>query len=105
MKDFARDAWQITVQGLRVRIDYWGLHYRTSAPFSPLKDREGITRPNPNAEALASWFRFAVRHYGHPDATDDNPDPPFQPQKELALSAKEQRFINRQGRGRGYVLG
>lgn len=95
MKDFARDAWQITVHGLRVRIDFYGLHYRTSPPFWPERDREGINRPNRNAQTLAAWFRFAVRHYGHPDATDDNPDPPFRPQQEPALSGKEQRQVRR----------
>ena len=89
------DEWNIAVQGLRVRIDYRGRHYHTSAPFRPIRDREGIARPNPNAEALATYFRFAARFYGHPDATDDNPDPPFRPQPEPALSAKEQRQARR----------
>lgn len=64
VKDFDPDAWQITVQGVRVRIDYYGLHYyRVSPPFWPEQDREGIARPNRNAEALAVYFRFAARAY------------------------------------------
>lgn len=92
MKDHDPDAWQINVQGLRVRIDYHGLHYRTSAPFWPERDREGIARPNRNAAALAAMFRFAVRHYGHPDANDANPDPLFRPQPEPVLTAAERRL-------------
>ena len=95
MKNEDPNAWQVSVQGLRVRIDYHGIHYRTSAPFWPQTDREGVRRVNPNAEALATYFRFAARFYGHPDANDDTPDPPFRPQPEPVLSAKEQRLLER----------
>lgn len=85
------DEWKIAVQGLRVRIEHKGQHYHTSAPFRPLEDPEGIRRPNPNAEALASWFRFAVACYGHPFADDKTPAPPICPEPEPILSAKERR--------------
>lgn len=87
------DEWKIAVQGLCVRIDYRGQHYHTSAPFRPVRDREGIARPNPNAETLATLWRFAARCYGHPHADDNTPDPPISPEPEPILSAKEQRLI------------
>jgi len=74
------DEWKISVQSLRVRIDYRRWHYHTSAPFRPVRDREGIARANSNAEALASLWRFAVRCYGHPYAADGHPDPPIAPE-------------------------
>lgn len=91
MRDFDPAAWQITVRGFRIRIDFYGYHYRTSDPFWPRRDGEGIRRPNRNAETLAGLFRFAARAYGHPDASDFNPDPAFQPQPEPVLSRKERR--------------
>jgi hypothetical protein len=83
--------WTVTVVNGRVRIEYKGAHYYTSSQFRARKDPEGVVRPNPNAEALATYWRFAVRVYGHPFADDSNPSPPTRPEPEPTIPPKKRR--------------
>jgi hypothetical protein len=84
--------WNVTVVNGRVRIEYQGANYYTSALFRARKDTEGIRRENHNTEALATYFRFAIKLYGHPFADDNNPAPPIRPEPELTVPLKKRRW-------------
>lgn len=64
---------------------------RHTARLRPIRDREGITRANPNADVPSFHVALAVVCYGHPYADDSTPAPPIRPEPEPRLSAQAWR--------------